>query len=156
MPARVAASFARVPDPNAAIARRLAETHALALAHGVQFTSSMATPAVQAAARDRLLARRAQLLHRFRYASELADELSEDRHVELVDRANDHWDAHVLSKLGDSETKQLSAVIGALRRLASGTYGICVRCHQPITAARLEALPEAALCADCARYPHPR
>jgi RNA polymerase-binding transcription factor DksA len=116
----------------------------------------MVALSTQAVARDRLLARRAQLLHRFRYASELADELSEDRSVEVVDRANDQWDAHVLSRLGDAETKQLSAVIGALRRLASGTYGTCVRCEHPISAARLEALPEAALCADCARYPHPR
>lgn len=109
-----------------------------------------------AAARDRLLAKRAQLLHRFRYASELADELAEDHAIETVDRANDQWDAHVLSKLGDSETKQLSAVIAALHRLAVGTYGTCLRCQSRITKARLEALPEAPLCADCARYAHPR
>ncbi len=82
----------------------------------------------------------------------MADELTEDRTVEIVDRANDHWDAHVLSKLGDAETKQLSAVVSALRRLAAGTYGICVRCKESIAKARLEVLPEAALCADCARY----
>lgn len=110
----------------------------------------------QATARERLLARRAQLLHRFRYASELADELAGDRTVEVIDRANDHWDAHVLSKLGDAETKQLSAVMAALRRLAAGTYGTCLRCQRPIAAARLDALPEAPVCAECARYAHPR
>lgn len=104
-----------------------------------------------AVARDRLLARRAQLLHRFRYASELADELAEDRSVEVVDRANDQWDAHVLSKLGDAETKQLSAVLAALQRLADGSYGTCVACHEPIEDARLTAVPEAAFCAPCAR-----
>lgn len=109
-----------------------------------------------AVARDRLLARRAQLLHRFHYASELADELAEDRAIEMVDRASDSWDAHVLSKLGDSETKQLAAVVAALRRLAAGTYGTCLRCRSRIAKARLEALPEAALCADCARYTQPR
>lgn len=116
----------------------------------------MVALSTQAVARDRLLARRAQLLHRFRYASELADELAEDHNVEIVDRANDHWDAHVLSKLGDAETKQLSAVMNALRRLADGSYGTCVRCKSPISRARLEAVPEAATCADCAHYLHPR
>jgi RNA polymerase-binding transcription factor DksA len=110
----------------------------------------------QAVARDRLLARRAQLLHRFQYASELADELAADHTAEVVDRANDQWDAHVLGKLGDAETKQLSAVIAALRRLAAGSYGTCVRCQGKITEARLHALPEAAQCADCARYVQPR
>lgn len=114
----------------------------------------MVALSTQAVARDRLLARRAQLLRRFRYASELADELAEDHNVEIVDRANDQWDARILAKLGDTETKQLSAVIGALRRLASGCYGTCVRCQRTIPKARLEALPEAALCADCARYTH--
>lgn len=106
----------------------------------------------QVAARDKLLARRSQLLHRFRYASELADELAGDHAVEVVDRANDHWDAHVLSKFGDAETKQLSQVMAALRRLADGSYGTCVRCRGAISSARLDAVPEAALCASCARY----
>lgn len=113
----------------------------------------MVALSTQAVARDRLLARRAQLLHRFRYASELADELAEDRTVDIIDRANDHWDAHVLSRLGDGETKQLAAVIAALRRLADGSYGTCARCSEPIEHARLVAVPEAALCAPCSRLP---
>lgn len=117
----------------------------------MQSAWGMVALSTQAAARDRLLARRAQLLRRFRYASELADELAEDRAVEVVDRANDHWDAHVLSKLGDSETRQLAAVLAALQRLANGSYGTCVACHEPIEEARLTAIPEAAFCAPCAQ-----
>ncbi len=37
----------------------------------------------------------------------------------------------------------------ALARVAAGTYGYCVQCHQPIPRARLEALPHAALCVAC-------
>src|SRR5262245_8689354 len=104
-------------------------------------------------ARDRLLARRSQLLHRFRYANALADELNAEQHeVEVVDVANDQWDAHVLGKLGDSETRQLIAVLAALRRVADGSYGRCIRCTSRIAAARLDAVPEAAMCADCATY----
>src|SRR5262245_31433146 len=104
-------------------------------------------------ARDRLLARRAQLLGRFRYASALADELNAEQHeAEVIDLANDQWDAHVLGKLGDTETRQLTAVIAALRRVTAGTYGKCLRCGQRIAAARLDAVPEAELCCDCATY----
>ena len=111
---------------------------------------------VQAAARNKLLARRLQLLQRFQYANALADELADERNVEMVDRANDQWDAHVLGKLGDAETRQLSQVIAALRRLADGSYGRCMRCQRHIERGRLDTVPEATHCASCARYVHPR
>jgi RNA polymerase-binding transcription factor DksA len=44
----------------------------------------------------------------------------------------------------------LEEVEAALSRLAEGTYGICERCGQPISAARLEAMPAARLCIACA------
>jgi RNA polymerase-binding protein DksA len=46
---------------------------------------------------------------------------------------------------------QLRVVDAALTRMHDGTYGICVRCGNPIGAARLEARPAAELCIDCAR-----
>jgi len=39
----------------------------------------------------------------------------------------------------------------ALERLEAGTYGICESCGRPIDIERLEALPQARLCIDCAR-----
>jgi DnaK suppressor protein len=39
----------------------------------------------------------------------------------------------------------------ALRKMELGTYGDCERCGQPIGLERLEALPWAILCIDCAR-----
>jgi DnaK suppressor protein len=39
----------------------------------------------------------------------------------------------------------------ALARLDAGTYGLCVSCGEPIAAARLEALPFAARCINCAQ-----
>lgn len=37
----------------------------------------------------------------------------------------------------------------ALAKLDAGTYGKCDRCGQPISPARLEALPYATLCVAC-------
>jgi DnaK suppressor protein len=53
--------------------------------------------------------------------------------------------------LRDSERAQLRLVEEALERLAAGTYGMCRNCGGPIAAERLEAIPWAALCIDCAR-----
>jgi DnaK suppressor protein len=39
----------------------------------------------------------------------------------------------------------------ALRKMELGTYGTCERCGNPIPIERLEALPWAILCVDCAR-----
>ncbi len=39
----------------------------------------------------------------------------------------------------------------ALRKMELGTYGACERCGDPISLERLEALPWAILCIDCAR-----
>ena len=45
---------------------------------------------------------------------------------------------------------RLSGVEHALRKINEGTYGICDGCGQAIDPARLEALPEASLCRNCA------
>jgi DnaK suppressor protein len=47
--------------------------------------------------------------------------------------------------------RQIVSVRRALARIDDGTYGTCVRCHEPIAKERLEARPEAALCIACAR-----
>lgn len=39
----------------------------------------------------------------------------------------------------------------ALTKMELGTYGPCERCGRPISIERLEALPWAILCIDCAR-----
>jgi RNA polymerase-binding protein DksA len=51
--------------------------------------------------------------------------------------------------LVDNLKKQLDEVDGALARIDSGEYGKCSNCGREISAARLEARPEATLCIDC-------
>ncbi len=47
----------------------------------------------------------------------------------------------------------LAEVEAAIDRLTKGTYGICERCGQPISPARLEAKPAARRCIACASKP---
>lgn len=122
------------------------------LARAVHLHRSMRSQNVSAAARDRLLARRRQLLHRYQHATALADEVTAEHEIETLDHAQDQWDARVLGHLGDVEQRQLVQVMSALQRVERGTYGTCVRCGGRIAAGRLSALPEAAMCADCASW----
>ncbi|MCL6521997.1 MAG: TraR/DksA C4-type zinc finger protein [Firmicutes bacterium] len=47
--------------------------------------------------------------------------------------------------------RRLEELEAALRRMDEGTYGYCERCGRPIEIGRLEAAPEARLCASCQR-----
>jgi len=45
---------------------------------------------------------------------------------------------------------EIQSVRNALARIDAGTWGDCVTCDEPISAARLAAMPEAAQCIGCA------
>lgn len=45
--------------------------------------------------------------------------------------------------------QELVNVEHALDKIVKGTYGLCDNCGKQIAPARLEALPQAALCMDC-------
>lgn len=46
--------------------------------------------------------------------------------------------------------EELALIDKALHRIEAGTYGQCQRCGEAIDEARLQALPYAAYCIDCA------
>ncbi len=52
-----------------------------------------------------------------------------------------------------SIANSLADVNRALTKLDEETYGLCDVCGRPITPARLEALPAASQCVDCAAKP---
>ena len=53
--------------------------------------------------------------------------------------------------LRDQARMELSRVEAALRSIDDGTYGTCTNCGKPIAPERLEAIPWAPTCIDCAR-----
>jgi RNA polymerase-binding protein DksA len=53
--------------------------------------------------------------------------------------------------LRDRSRLELSRVEAALRSIEDGTYGTCTNCGNPIAPERLEAIPWAPTCIDCAR-----
>ena len=53
--------------------------------------------------------------------------------------------------LRERSRTELHLVETALRAIDQGTYGTCTSCGQAIAPERLEALPWAPMCIDCAR-----
>lgn len=56
----------------------------------------------------------------------------------------------VVEYLDDEAKAELAQINKALLRLENGQYGICTDCQGEISEARLQALPAALLCIDCA------
>ena len=51
--------------------------------------------------------------------------------------------------LETDQKKRLAQIDQALARIASGKYGICDNCGNPIAPERLEAMPHATMCINC-------
>ena len=94
-----------------------------------------------------LLALRAELQQRIEQTQ------SEERHEveEGDDTTAQLWQAsEIRDGLNDEAVAELGDINRALARLDAGDYGICTSCGEPINPARLEALPYAELCIECA------
>lgn len=102
-----------------------------------------------ATARARLEARLTELESRQKH---LAQDLSQPLNPDSSEQAIEVEDDAPLEGQAELVERELASVKRALGRMKDGTYGECVRCGAEISAARLNARPEAALCIDCARH----
>jgi len=72
-----------------------------------------------------------------------------------IDKANADAEAELQIRLHQTDGRLLRAIEEALARLRHGTYGVCAICKQPISKARLEAVPWAQHCRECKEQEHP-
>ncbi len=70
-------------------------------------------------------------------------------HGDPVDMAADEASATVQMRLKQTDSKLLRAIEDALTRIRQERFGTCEECGQPISKARLEAVPWARYCRDC-------
>ena len=68
----------------------------------------------------------------------------------MADAGTDTFDRDFALSLVSNEQEALSEIEAAIKRIHAGTYGICVRCGEPIGVDRLRARPTAELCIRCA------
>jgi DnaK suppressor protein len=101
---------------------------------------------------------RNELLRRRRTILETADRAQEElealrgaeRDPEFEEGAQNEHEQYTLTLLGEAQRKQVVMIDAALARIAGGEYGVCVDCGTDIDPKRLQALPFALLCTDCA------
>ena len=112
------------------------------------------SPERLAEVKDRLLSRKKNLW------LEVKDQLKTsigDGYQAMLATARDEEDQATVSLMAETsltllgpKRQELEAIEEALQRLETGTYGLCEVCGQPIQPKRLEIMPEASLCRDCA------
>ncbi|NOX74941.1 MAG: TraR/DksA family transcriptional regulator [Alphaproteobacteria bacterium] len=76
--------------------------------------------------------------------------LDTEPNPDVEDRASEREDDEVLESLGNSGLLEIQMIGAALGRIVDGVYGECVKCGDTIAEERLDLLPYAPLCRDCA------
>jgi DnaK suppressor protein len=71
------------------------------------------------------------------------------RQGDMADQADGNNEVHIQLKLKQTDAKILQAIEEALARLDKGTYGTCRDCGEPISPARLNAIPWTRVCITC-------
>lgn len=71
--------------------------------------------------------------------------------LHMADLGTESFDQEFTLDLIENEQDTLIQINAALDRIETGRFGICEECGQPIAKPRLQALPYAASCIECAR-----
>ncbi len=67
----------------------------------------------------------------------------------MADQGTDNMEREKAYYFATREGRLLYHIEQALDRIEDGSFGLCHECNQPISAARLEAVPHARLCINC-------
>ena len=76
--------------------------------------------------------------------------LDEPANPDFEERATERENDEVLEGLGEAGLAETRMIQAALKRIADGSFGICVNCGADISEERLELLPYAPRCRLCA------
>jgi DnaK suppressor protein len=74
---------------------------------------------------------------------------------DMIDNANADAEAELQIRLHQTDGRLARAIELALARIKEGVYGVCQVCKQPISQARLEAVPWTHLCRECKERERP-
>ena len=82
--------------------------------------------------------------------SSIKRDVTQSHSGDSAEQAQERENDEVVDAIGNETAQSIRVVQSALERIADGTYGICENCGEDIAEARLEAIPEATRCVNCA------
>ncbi|MDG3012613.1 dksa/trar family transcriptional regulator [Rhodococcus sp. D2-41] len=106
--------------------------------------------------RQRIAAERADAAHRIDFLTARLDEIIEGSRLDTNDDEHDPEGATVAFERAQTASllaearRDLDELDAAVHRLDTGGYGVCEKCGRRIGDERLDALPSARRCIDCA------
>jgi RNA polymerase-binding transcription factor DksA len=71
--------------------------------------------------------------------------------IHMADLGTDNFEQELSLNLLQNEEQALEEISAALDRIQQGTFGRCEECQAEIPKARLQAVPYARYCVECAR-----
>lgn len=99
--------------------------------------------------RDALVRKRGEILGAGGMKPLQATMENNTRQGDMADQANGNNEVHIQLKLKQTDAKILQAIEEALTRIDKGSYGVCRDCGEPISQARLNAIPWTRVCITC-------
>jgi RNA polymerase-binding protein DksA len=103
----------------------------------------MAYEALKAELEQRLAALQARL-------SSIKADVTQAHSGDSAEQAQERENDEVVDAIGNETRLSIRVIQAALERIEDGSYGACESCGEDIGAARLEAIPEATRCVNCA------
>jgi len=103
------------------------------------------TKAELEAFRNSLEAKQAELTGSLRNRDEIVIEKAPD----ALDEVQQAGEREFAIRNLDRDSTMLRLIHGALRRIADGSYGVCLHCEEDIALKRINAVPWAAFCIRC-------
>ncbi len=83
--------------------------------------------------------------------SSLKRDITQSHSGDSAEQAQERENDEVVDAIGNETTLSIRVTLAALERIENGTYGACDGCGEPISEARLRAIPEATRCLSCAQ-----
>jgi RNA polymerase-binding transcription factor DksA len=97
---------------------------------------------------DILQNKKSELLKRI---AAIENDFKKGRSQDFSEQTTETENDQVLDEIHHEAKAELKQINEALVRLENNSYGICVKCEEAISAARLEALPYVNTCINCAQ-----
>ena len=104
----------------------------------------MAYESLKAELEERLVVLQARL-------AKIKKDVTQGHSGDSAEQAQERENDEVVDAIGNETAQSIRGIQAALERISAGTYGICDSCGEDISPARLEVVPEATRCVNCAQ-----